>query len=106
MDDSGLAQTAAVFWIFSLGQVAQAGAAAQNFARAGDLKPFGYGLSGFDAFGSSHKFLYKFQKGAYYTLPAAAMQERFSIASWQWLITGNWSKKTLPVWSSQLARRH
>ena len=51
-----LAEAAAALGIFALQQMAFAGVAAQDFARAGDLEPFGHGLSCFDAFGSSHKF--------------------------------------------------
>jgi hypothetical protein len=54
---------AAALGAFGLGQVAQAGAAVENLARAGDLEPFGNGLSGFDAFGSSHKFFISIAKG-------------------------------------------
>jgi hypothetical protein len=54
--DGTLTETAAVLGIFALQQMAFAGVAAQDFARACDLEPLGYGLSRFDAFGTSHKF--------------------------------------------------
>jgi hypothetical protein len=57
--DGTLAEPAAVLGFFALQQVAFAGVAAQDFARPGDFEPFGYGLSCFDAFGSSHKFLFQ-----------------------------------------------
>ena len=49
-------ETAAVFGSFALGQVAAAGAGAQDFSARRNLKTLGHGLSGFDAFGTSHKF--------------------------------------------------
>jgi hypothetical protein len=61
--DGALAEPAAVFWLFTLQQMAFAGVAAQDFARAGDLEPLGHGLSCFDAFGSSHKFFISIAKG-------------------------------------------
>jgi hypothetical protein len=48
-------ETAAAFGILGLGQVAEAGMVAHNFAGASDLEPLGHGLFSFDAFGSSHK---------------------------------------------------
>jgi hypothetical protein len=54
MHHGGLAEVAAALGIFGLGQVAASGAMAQDFAGAGDLEPFGNGLSSFDAFGTSH----------------------------------------------------
>jgi hypothetical protein len=61
--DGGFAKAAAVLRIFGLGQMAQARMAAENFARAGDLEPLGHGLSGFNAFGSSHKKIISITKG-------------------------------------------
>jgi hypothetical protein len=61
--DGGLAEGAAALGIFALSQVAEAGAAMENLAGAGDLEPFAHGLSGFDAFGSSHKFIISIAKG-------------------------------------------
>jgi hypothetical protein len=61
--DRALAETAAALGVFALQQVALAGMAAHDFARAGDLEPFGHGLSCFDAFGSSHKFIISIAKG-------------------------------------------
>jgi hypothetical protein len=54
--DRALAEAAEAFGVFGLRQVTAAGAGAQDFAGAGDLKPFGYGFLCFDAFGTSHKF--------------------------------------------------
>ena len=61
--DGAFAEAAAVLGFFALQQMALAGVAAQDFARAGDLEPFGHGLSCFDAFGSSHKFIISIAKG-------------------------------------------
>ena len=58
-----LAETAAALGVFALQQMAFAGVAAQDFARAGDLESFGHGFSCFDAFGSSHKFIISIAKG-------------------------------------------
>jgi len=58
VNDSNLAEAAAALGVFALGQMAQTGAAVENLARAGDLEPFGHGFFCFDAFGSSHKFIY------------------------------------------------
>jgi hypothetical protein len=57
VNDSNLAETTAALWVFALCQVAEAGAAVENLARSGNLEPFGHGFFGFDAFGSSHKFI-------------------------------------------------
>jgi hypothetical protein len=54
--DHGFAQAAQALGIFSLGQMAAAGAGAHDLAGAGDFEPFGHGFFGFDAFGTSHKF--------------------------------------------------
>jgi hypothetical protein len=54
--DGGLAETAATFGVFGLGQVASAGVEAQHLARGGDFEPLGRGFFRFDAFGTSHKF--------------------------------------------------
>src|SRR5882757_5943968 len=61
--DSGLAESAAAFGVFALGQMAQTRATAQDFAGAGDFEPFGHGLLRFDAFGTSHKFIISITKG-------------------------------------------
>jgi hypothetical protein len=58
VNDGCLAEMAAALGFFALCQMAEAGAAVENLARAGDLEPFGHGLSCFDAFGSSHKYIY------------------------------------------------
>jgi hypothetical protein len=55
INDHRTAETAAALGVFGLGQVADAGVAAQDFAGAGDFEPLGHGLLRFDAFGSSHK---------------------------------------------------
>src|ERR1017187_7948368 len=78
--NGAFAEAAAVLGFFALQQMALASVAAQDFARAGDLEPLGHGLSCFNAFGSSHKFLIQLQKGAHYTWRMAVMQERISIA--------------------------
>lgn len=44
----------AAFRIFCTHQVATAGAPDEDFAGAGDLETFGYGLFGFNTFGTSH----------------------------------------------------
>ncbi len=67
MHDGALAETTATLGIFALRQMAETRAAAQDFARAGDFKPLGHGLSCFDAFGSSHKFFISITKGRDYT---------------------------------------
>jgi hypothetical protein len=54
--DRGCAtETAAVFGSFALGQVAATRAGAQNLSARLNLKTLGHGLSGLDAFGTSHK---------------------------------------------------
>jgi hypothetical protein len=55
INDHRTAEMAAALGILGLGQVAFAGVAAQNFAAGRNFKTFGHGLSGFDAFGTSHK---------------------------------------------------
>jgi hypothetical protein len=57
MNEGSLAEMAAALGTFSLCQVAEASAAVENLAGAGDLEPLGHGLLRFDAFGSSHKFI-------------------------------------------------
>jgi hypothetical protein len=49
------AQGAAALGVFALGQVAPARAGAQDFSASRNLETFGHGLSGFNAFGASHK---------------------------------------------------
>jgi hypothetical protein len=56
INHGAFAETAAVFGILALQQVAFAGVATQDFAGARDLEPLGHGLLCFDAFGTSHKF--------------------------------------------------
>jgi len=51
------AQGAAAFGILGLRQMAAARAGAQNFSASRNLKAFGHGLFGFNAFGTSHKNL-------------------------------------------------
>jgi hypothetical protein len=51
-----LAETAETLGVFGLGQVTASGAGAHDFAGAGDFKPLGYGFSGLNTFGASHKF--------------------------------------------------
>jgi hypothetical protein len=53
--DCGFAEPASAFRALGLAQVASAGAAAQDFAAAGDLEPLGHGLLGLNTFGASHK---------------------------------------------------
>jgi hypothetical protein len=55
--DGGFSETATVFGIFALQQVAFARVRAHDFAGAGDLEPLGHGFLRFDAFGTSHKFI-------------------------------------------------
>jgi uncharacterized protein (DUF697 family) len=63
---------AAAFWGFALGQVAPARAGAENFSASRDLKTFGHGLSGFDAFGSSHKIFVTKERELYVLLAVVA----------------------------------
>jgi hypothetical protein len=51
----GAAQGTAAFRSFGLRQVAATGAGAQDFSASRNLKTLGHGLSGLDAFGTSHK---------------------------------------------------
>ena len=51
------AQRAAAFGIFGLRQMAPARAGAQDFSAGRNLETLGHGLSGFNAFGTSHKIL-------------------------------------------------
>jgi hypothetical protein len=54
-DERGFAQCSTAFGAFALKQMASARAATQHFAGAGYLETFGYGLSGFDSLGASHR---------------------------------------------------
>ena len=54
----GLAETAQALGVLGLGQMAAAGAMAQDFAGGGDLEPLGRGFLGLDAFWTSHKSIY------------------------------------------------
>jgi hypothetical protein len=56
MNHRGLAEAAEALGVFGLGQVTAARAMAQDLAGGGDFKPLRHGLSGFDAFRTSHKF--------------------------------------------------
>jgi hypothetical protein len=51
------AQRAAAFGIFGLCQMAPARAGAQDLSAGRNFEALGHGLSGFNAFGTSHKFL-------------------------------------------------
>jgi hypothetical protein len=72
MHRGGAAEIAAAFRTLGLRQVAFAGTRAQNLSARRDLKTFGHGLFGFDAFGTSHKF--SFEKSAQYREPQAVAQ--------------------------------
>jgi hypothetical protein len=52
--DRSLAEGPATLGALGLRQVTEAGTAAEDFAGAGDFKPFGHGFLGFDAFWTSH----------------------------------------------------
>jgi hypothetical protein len=70
VNDGGLAEMPAALGTFSLRQVAEAGAAVENLARAGYFEPLGHGLLRFDAFGTSHKFFISIAKGRALYVPA------------------------------------
>jgi hypothetical protein len=72
MHRGGAAEIAAAFRTLGLRQMAFAGTRAQHFSARRDLKTFGHGLFGFDAFGTSHKF--SFEKSAQYRELWAAAQ--------------------------------
>jgi hypothetical protein len=55
INDHSTAETAAALGTLGLRQVASARAGAQDFAASRYLEAFGHGLSGLDAFGTSHK---------------------------------------------------
>jgi hypothetical protein len=59
------AEGTAALWVFALGQVAATGARAQDLSASGNLKTLGHGLSGFDAFGTSHKIVIAKERGIY-----------------------------------------
>jgi hypothetical protein len=63
VNHGGLAEAAHALGVFGLGQVTAARVGAHDFAGASDLEPFGHGFSGFDAFGTSHKFIISIAKG-------------------------------------------
>jgi len=56
INDGDLAEAAAAFRVFGLGQMAATRVKAQNLAGGGDFEPLGHGFFRFDAFGTSHKF--------------------------------------------------
>lgn len=62
MNQGCATEIAPAFGVFGLGQMAFAGAGAQDFAAGGDFKPLGHGLLRFDAFGTSHKSNSSIQK--------------------------------------------
>ena len=55
VDGGGTTEAAATLGPLGFGEVASAGAEAQDFAAGGNFEPFGGGLLGFDAFWTSHK---------------------------------------------------
>ena len=55
--DRILAQPAAALGVLGMGEMPAAGMGAHDLAGGGDLEPFRHGLSGFDAFRTSHKFI-------------------------------------------------
>jgi hypothetical protein len=54
-EDLGFFQSPAPFSIFGAQQVTPTGATKQHLAGAGYFETFGYGLSGFNTFGTSHR---------------------------------------------------
>jgi hypothetical protein len=62
INHGAFAETAAALGVFALQQVALASVTAQDFAGAGNLEPLGHGLLRFDAFGTSHKFLFNYKR--------------------------------------------
>ena len=82
VNDGRFAQMAAAFGIFALSQVAEAGAAVENLAGAGDFEPFGNGFSCFDAFGSSHKIYYFNCKRARTILSGRMRRKREIFPGW------------------------
>jgi hypothetical protein len=77
--DGGLAKAAEALGVFGLGQMAAAGAVAQDFAGGGDLKPLGHGFSRFDAFGTSHKFNSIAKERKIYAMPRLEASAIFGI---------------------------
>jgi hypothetical protein len=59
--DCCLAKATEALGVFGLGQVAAAGAGAQNLAGGGDFEPLGDGFFSFNAFRTTHKSIV-FQK--------------------------------------------
>jgi hypothetical protein len=66
------AQVAAALGVFALGQVAPARTGAQDFSASRNLETLGHGLSGFDAFGSSHKIFFAKERRLYVLLVVVA----------------------------------
>ena len=64
----GAPERAAAFGNFGFRQMAAAGAGAQDFSTGRDLKTFGHGFLGLDAFGTSHNPLSK-KSAQYKDLP-------------------------------------
>ena len=62
VNGGGAAQTTFALGVFGGGQVAFAGAGAQDFSAGGDFEPLGHGLLRFNAFGTSHKSNSSIQK--------------------------------------------
>ena len=60
------AEIAAALRVFGGEQMALARAHAHDFAGAGDLEPLGHCFSGFDAFGATHKYIFRLKKSAQY----------------------------------------
>lgn len=58
-----LAEPTAALGVFALQQMAFASVGAHDFASSGDFEPLGYGFLCFDAFGTSHKFIFSITKG-------------------------------------------
>jgi hypothetical protein len=66
------AQGATALGIFGLRQMAPARAGAQDFSASRNLETFGHGLSGLNAFGSSHKIFIAKERKLYVLLVVVA----------------------------------
>ena len=76
--DDTRAERAAAFWVLGGEQMPLARTHAHDFSRARDLEPFRHGLSCFDAFRTTHRFVLSFKKSAQYRFPARGKQEVIS----------------------------
>jgi hypothetical protein len=75
--DRSLAETAEALGVFGLGQMAAAGAGAQDFAGGGDFEPLGRGFLRFNTFWTTHKIYFNSKRARTIRIRADGSKQEF-----------------------------